>query len=57
MTAPTDATPPAVLSAGGARLQAFLDGLPVEANWIAGHRVVWQELLANAQTAWLSGEE
>ena len=86
MTVPTDATPPAVLSAGGARLQAFL------------HRVVWQtgqqdgpdgvgpqdhthcsalvaaiglgldiyllrppdhsqELLANAQTAWLGGEE
>ncbi len=30
------------LADGGSRLQAFLDGLPVEQNWIAGHHVVWQ---------------
>jgi hypothetical protein len=30
------------LSDGGQRLLAFLDGLPVEARWLAGHRIVWQ---------------
>ena len=30
------------LSDGGSRLQQFLDGLPVEANWVAGHHIVWQ---------------
>lgn len=91
-----DATSQPGPSAGGARLQAFLDELPVETRWIAGHRVVWQtgqqdgpdgagpedhthcsaltaaialdlaiyllrpphhtqELLANAQVAWLDG--
>ncbi len=27
---------------GGARLLAFLDGLSVESEWLAGHRIVWQ---------------
>jgi hypothetical protein len=27
---------------GGARLQEFLDGLPIEAQWLAGHHIVWQ---------------
>jgi hypothetical protein len=27
---------------GGARLQEFLDGMPIEARWLAGHHIVWQ---------------
>ena len=34
--------PATTLANGGMRLKAFLDGLPVEANWIAGHHIVWQ---------------
>jgi hypothetical protein len=30
------------LSPGGTRLQQYLDRLQVEANWIAGHRIVWE---------------
>ncbi len=30
------------ISSGGTRLLAFLDGLPIETNWIAGHHIVWQ---------------
>ncbi|WP_419730642.1 hypothetical protein [Lichenicola sp.] len=84
------------LSAGGLRLEQFLDDMSVETKWIAGHHIVWQtgqqngadgstpedhthcsafvaavaldldiyilrppshpqELLANAQVAWLDG--
>ncbi len=32
----------AALAPGGARLLSFLDGLPVESNWLAGHHIVWQ---------------
>ena len=28
-------------AAGGPRLREFLDGLPVENRWLAGHHVVW----------------
>ena len=28
--------------AGGARLNEFLDGLPILTRWLPGHRVVWQ---------------
>jgi hypothetical protein len=31
-----------VILSGGARLQEFLDGLPIEAQWLAGHHIVWQ---------------
>ena len=30
------------LSSGGDRLKVFLDGLPVEMQWLAGHHIVWQ---------------
>jgi hypothetical protein len=30
------------LTSGGSRLKSFLDGLPIETEWIAGHHVVWQ---------------
>jgi hypothetical protein len=30
------------LSLGGSRLKEFLDRLPIETNWLAGHRVIWQ---------------
>ena len=84
-------------SAGGLRLEQFLDDMSVETRWIAGHHIVWQtgqqngadgstpedhthcsafvaavaldldiyilrppnhpqELLANAQVAWLDGD-
>ena len=28
--------------AGGARLNEFLDGLPILTRWLPGHRIVWQ---------------
>jgi hypothetical protein len=31
-----------VILSGGARLKEFLDGLPIEAQWLAGHHIVWQ---------------
>ena len=30
------------LTSGGIRLKAFLDSLPIETEWIAGHHIVWQ---------------
>ena len=30
------------LSDGGTRLLAFIEGMQVESDWLAGHRIVWQ---------------
>lgn len=37
-----DETSQVALAASGIRMQAFLNRLPVETNWMAGHQIVWQ---------------
>ena len=32
----------AILTAGGYRLMGFIDSIPIETRWLAGHRIVWQ---------------
>ncbi len=32
----------ASLTAGGYRLMAFIDGFPIDTQWLTGHRIVWQ---------------